>query len=74
LIDKLQFATVPENNTTSGEIVPVPGTSASVHKDRNNKEDITDPRSIPILNQELLDALRTFFELLDEWDHKEEQP
>jgi len=76
LIDKPQFAIATENSTAFGKIAPqcaVPS-PALVGNDSINEERTNDPRSNPTLDQESLAALCKFFELLVEWDHKEEQP
>ena len=76
LVDKPQFATAPKNNPASAQIAHPSAVSvaASVGNYPINEEQINDPRSSPILDQESLGALRKFVELLDEWDRKEEQP
>jgi len=74
LIDKPQFAPGAENHDASGETASPPALQGLTGTNSLNKEQANNPRTNPVLDQESLAALCQFFELLDEWDHKEEQP
>jgi len=76
LNDKSQLATTPQNNGKCSQIPywsAVPS-GAPVENEPTNKEHTNDSPSSPILDQESLAMLRQFFELLHEWDRKEDRP
>lgn len=76
VVDKPQFAAAPESSSGLDETAcsSTPPAPASAGKTPTNEEQTKDPVSNPILDQESLTAVLRFFELLDGWDRKEEQP
>jgi hypothetical protein len=76
VVGKPQFAAAVETSTELDETVHsfTSPDLASVGKTPINEEPTKNPESSPTLDHESLTAVLRFFELLDEWDHKEGRP
>ena len=74
MIDKPQFVAEAKSNIAPGESAhPLTiQTSAAVSNYPTNGTQVSDAGSNSTLDFESVIALRKFFELLDEWDHKED--
>jgi len=76
LIDEPHFAATRESNIAPGEFAHPSAIQTSARDSNNptNGTQASDAGSNSTLDFESVTALRKFFELLDEWDHKERQP
>jgi len=76
LIDKPHFAATPESKIALGKFAHPSAIQTSARDSNNptNGTQVNDAGSNSTLDFESVTALRKFFELLDEWDHKEGQP
>jgi hypothetical protein len=75
LIDKPHFEATPESKIAPDEFAhsSTLQTSASDSNNPTNGAQVSDAGSNSVLDFESATVLRKFFELLDEWDHKEGQ-
>jgi hypothetical protein len=76
-VHKSQFAATSGNSDARDQIPCPSGAQTGTgwrDQQQTNKEAITNSGSTRILDHESLAVLRQFFELLDEWEQKEDQP